>query len=109
MKSVILSTLTAGLLLAAFGTAHAGVATGTLSLSIRIVDSCDVHTELPGQTYPSSSLQAPRSRSICNAGVPAPRVTTTALGAPSVVMPPARGQRAHGDKGRTVKIVTIYF
>jgi len=91
--------------------AHAGVATGTLSLSIRIVDSCDVHTELPGQTYPTSALQAPRSRSTCNAGTPAPRVTTSVVGAPAVVMPGAAwGKRPVTNKGRaTVKIVTVYF
>ena len=101
---VALISLAAVVLVAA--PAYAGVATGTLSLSIRIVDFCDVRTELPGQTdpTPTSTVHVPHSRSTCSAGVPAPRVTTT------LVMPAARGKRVHGDKSRDlVKIVTIYF
>jgi len=95
------------------GPAHAGIATGTLSLSVRIVDSCDVHTSLPGDSYasPTSAVQATHSRSTCNAGTPAPRVTTSVVGAPAVVMPGAAwGKRPVTNKGRaTVKIVTVYF
>jgi hypothetical protein len=90
--------------------AHAGVATGTLSLSIRIVDSCDVHTSLLGSgeqdAAPTITVQVPRSHSTCSAGVPAPKVMTT-------VIPPQQamdGGHTKEIKGRgPAKIVTIYF
>jgi hypothetical protein len=95
----------------AAGPARAGVATGTLFLSIRIVNSCDVRTRLPGETYPTppSAAQVPRSHSTCNDGTPAPRVTTTVLEAPAEMPAATKGNRTQVDKGRTVKIVTIYF
>lgn len=107
IRALIASAALLAIAAASIPAAQAGVATGTLSVSLRIVDSCDVRTRLPPSVAPATATatgKTPVTRSSCNTSTPSPRVTITDM--PNSLRKEGTSTSPAGGK---VKLVTIYF